>query len=279
MARPQNLAFELAHEIAEDPRRTGPRHRFQCRDLWSQKCDTEASTKIPRLPVKRQYSLPDNLVTFVNFADWKFPYKYSDLLRTMSVTISTESEMGSYKKVDGVITSGEGRVDNFGTMKNSNMRSLKIPERNTYLSAKTMWIILELEDLEHDVEICIAIFRSSSLLEYSGPFYRVHISRGNDSFPGWICSFHSLLIRRLYPRGVRIPMWYPPIHQITLQPLAIDVPLVEWNRFELFTRLGALSKMNKESVLNFPSSDDVMQMSELKKTRLLLTIQRPILTT
>ncbi len=116
-------------------RRTGSRHRFQCRDLWSQKCDTEVCTKIPRLPVKRQYSLPDNLVTSVNLADWKFPYKYSDLLRTMSVTISTESETGSFKKVDGMVTSGEGRVDNFGTMKSSNMQSLEY-QRNTYLWAK-----------------------------------------------------------------------------------------------------------------------------------------------
>ncbi len=46
-----------------------------------------------------------------------------------------------------------------------------------------MWIILELEDQEHDVEICIAVFRSSSFLEYSGSFSRVHISRENDSFP------------------------------------------------------------------------------------------------
>ena len=80
-------------------RRTGPRHRSLCRDSWSRMRDTEASTKIPRLPGKLQYSLPDNLVTSVNLADWEFPYKFSDLLRTKSVTIPTESETGNYKKL------------------------------------------------------------------------------------------------------------------------------------------------------------------------------------
>ncbi len=48
---------------------------------------------------KLQYSLPDSLVTTVILADWEFPYKFSDLLRTKSVTIPTESETGSYKKL------------------------------------------------------------------------------------------------------------------------------------------------------------------------------------
>ncbi len=80
-------------------RRTGPRHSSQCHDSWSQQRDTEASAKIPRLPGQLQYSLPDSLVTTVNLADWEFPDKYSDLLRTRSVTIPTESETGSYKKL------------------------------------------------------------------------------------------------------------------------------------------------------------------------------------
>ncbi|PBK82304.1 hypothetical protein ARMGADRAFT_1090517 [Armillaria gallica] len=51
-------------------------------DSSSQKRDTKASAKIPRLPGQLQYSLPDSLVTTVNLADWEFPYNYSDLLRT-----------------------------------------------------------------------------------------------------------------------------------------------------------------------------------------------------
>ncbi|PBK82281.1 hypothetical protein ARMGADRAFT_1090502 [Armillaria gallica] len=46
-----------------------------------------------------QYSLPDSLVTTVKLADWEFPYKYSDLHRTKSVTIPTESETGSHNKL------------------------------------------------------------------------------------------------------------------------------------------------------------------------------------
>ncbi len=59
---------------------------------------------------------------------------------------------------------------------------MRSPEK--HISEQTMWIILELEDIEGDVEICIAIFRSSSVLEYSDLFSRFHMLREDDSFLG-----------------------------------------------------------------------------------------------
>ncbi len=75
MARPQNLAFELDHEIAED--RTAPPLSMS----WLVKSESRYRSKYEDPKASCQavvlftQSLPDNLVISANLTDWEFPYK------------------------------------------------------------------------------------------------------------------------------------------------------------------------------------------------------------